>query len=142
MMNRKAQRRRLNHTIMEIVISPLAKGDGYASSTHYTHSSDLKTMQEIFQVGPLLGDAGTAGTNDLADMFLPGTIPSTIWPTGDYNHSGTIDAADYAVWRKGLGTTYTPSDYTRWAAASAWPPAAAQVRAKTPPSQSQQPRRS
>ena len=103
-----------NHTIMEILISPLAKGNGYASSLNYTHSSDLKTMQEIFQVGPLLGDAAAAGTNDLSDMFLPGTIPSTIWPAGDYNHSGTVDAADYAVWRKGLDTTYTQSDYDRW----------------------------
>jgi len=105
-----------NHTIMEILISPLAKGNGYASSLNYTHSSDLKTMQEIFQVGPLLGDAATAGTNDLSDMFLPGTIPSTIWPTGDYNHSGVIDTADYAIWRKGLGPTYTQSDYNRWRA--------------------------
>jgi hypothetical protein len=103
-----------NHTIMEIVISPLAKGNGYASSVNYTHSSDLKTMQEIFQVGPLLGDAAAAGTNDLSDMFLPGTIPSTIWPAGDYNHSGSVDAADYAVWRKGLGTTYTQPHYDRW----------------------------
>ncbi len=63
------------HTMMEILISPLAKGNGYASSLNYTHSSDLKTMQEIFQVGPLLGDAAVAGTNDLSDMFLPGTIP-------------------------------------------------------------------
>jgi phosphatidylinositol-3-phosphatase len=106
----------LNHTIMEILISPLAKGNGYASSLNYTHSSDLKTMQEIFQVGPLLGDAAAAGTNDLSDMFLPGTIPSTIWPVGDYNHSDTVDAADYAIWRKGLGTTYTQSDYNRWRA--------------------------
>src|SRR4029077_1780741 len=104
------------HTMMEILISPLAKGNGYASSLNYTHSSDLKTMQEVFQVGPLLGDAAAAGTNDLSDMFLPGTIPSTIWAAGDYNHSGTVDAADYAVWRKGLDTTYTQSDYPRWRA--------------------------
>jgi hypothetical protein len=105
-----------SHTLMEIVISPLAKGNGYASSLNYTHSSDLKTMQEIFQVGPLLGDAATAGTNDLSDIFLPGTIPSQIWPAGDYNHSGSVDAADYAVWRKGLGTTYTQPDYDTWRA--------------------------
>jgi phosphatidylinositol-3-phosphatase len=67
-----------NHTIMEIVISPLAKGYGYASSLSYTHSSDLKTMQEIFQVGPLLGDAAAAGTLDLSDLFVSNTIPSTV----------------------------------------------------------------
>ena len=73
---------------MEIVISPLAKGYGYASALNYTHSSDLKTMQEIFHVGPLLGDAAAAGTLDLSDMFLPNTIPTSVWLAGDYNHNG------------------------------------------------------
>src|SRR5207253_3134096 len=73
-----------NHTIMEIIVSPLAKGYGYASSLNYTHSSDLKTMQEIFQAGPLLGDAAASGTLDLSDMFVANTIlppvpePSTL----------------------------------------------------------------
>jgi hypothetical protein len=66
-----------NHTIMEIVISPRAHendhGLPYASSVFYTHSSDLRTMQEIFHVGPLLGDAVNA--NDLADLFKPGVVP-------------------------------------------------------------------
>ena len=36
----------------EIIISPLAKGDAYSNDAHYTHSSDLRTMQEIFGLGP------------------------------------------------------------------------------------------
>ncbi len=35
---------------------------------------------------------------------------------GDYNHNGVVDAADYVVWRKGLGTTYTQADYDVWRA--------------------------
>lgn len=35
---------------------------------------------------------------------------------GDYNRDGTVDAADYIVWRDGLGTTYTASDYDVWRA--------------------------
>jgi phosphatidylinositol-3-phosphatase len=66
-----------NHTIGEIVISPRAhenvEGLPYASTVNYTHSSDLRTMQEIFRVGPLLGDAVNA--NDLADLFKPGAFP-------------------------------------------------------------------
>ena len=100
-----------NHTIMEIVISPLAKGYGYASSLNYTHSSDLKTMQEIFQVGPLLGDAAAAGTLDLSDLFVPNTIPNTV--LGDFNQNGTADAADYVVWRKNGGTQ---AGYEMWRA--------------------------
>jgi phosphatidylinositol-3-phosphatase len=78
-----------NHTIGEIVISNLAhpneSGLPYASTVNMTHSSDLKTMQEIFQVGPLLGDAATPGTNDLSDLFAPGVIPSRIGGDGDWH---------------------------------------------------------
>ncbi len=35
---------------------------------------------------------------------------------GDYNQNGTVDAADYVVWRNGLGTTYTQDDYNIWRA--------------------------
>jgi hypothetical protein len=33
---------------------------------------------------------------------------------GDFNSNGVVDAADYVVWRKGLGTTYTQADYDVW----------------------------
>jgi hypothetical protein len=33
---------------------------------------------------------------------------------GDFNHDGTVDAADYVVWRNGLGTIYTQNDYNNW----------------------------
>ncbi len=35
---------------------------------------------------------------------------------GDYNQNGVVDAADYVVWRKGLGTIYTQNDYDVWCA--------------------------
>jgi T5SS/PEP-CTERM-associated repeat protein len=35
---------------------------------------------------------------------------------GDFNEDGSVDAADYVVWRKGLGTIYTPSDFGLWRA--------------------------
>lgn len=72
-----------NHTIGEIVISRLAHpnegGLPYASSIDYSHSSDLRTMQNIFHVkatggsSPYLGDAANA--TDLSDLFAPGVIP-------------------------------------------------------------------
>ena len=66
-----------NHTIGEIVISPRARknvnGIPYASPINYTHSSDLRTMQNIFHVGPYLGDAANA--TDLSDLFDPGAVP-------------------------------------------------------------------
>jgi hypothetical protein len=50
-----------------IVLSPHAKGGGYSNAIHYTHSSTLRTMQEIFGVKPFLGDAANA--TDLSDLF-------------------------------------------------------------------------
>jgi hypothetical protein len=40
--------------------------------------------------------------------------PGSNQPAGDYNHNGIVDAADYVVWRNGLGTTYTQADYVVW----------------------------
>ena len=33
---------------------------------------------------------------------------------GDFNHDNTVDAADYTVWRDGLGSVYTEEDYLTW----------------------------
>jgi hypothetical protein len=73
-----------NHALPFIVISTLAhhNEDGlpYASPVNYSHSSDLRTFQEIFHVratsgnSPYLGDAANA--NDLSDLFEPAVIPT------------------------------------------------------------------
>jgi phosphatidylinositol-3-phosphatase len=62
-------------TIGMIVLSPLARGNGYSSSVMYTHSSMLRTVQEIFHVTPLLGDAANAA--NLSDLFRPSVSPPT-----------------------------------------------------------------
>ncbi len=33
---------------------------------------------------------------------------------GDFNDDGQVDAADYTVWRDGLGSTFDPIDYDAW----------------------------
>ena len=72
----------LSHTIMEIVLSPLAKGNAYNSTLSYTHSSDVETLQQLFGVGPDQGisylgqtTSDTAGNRTLSDLFVPGAIP-------------------------------------------------------------------
>ncbi len=50
-----------------IMLSNNAKGGGYSNTIHYTHSSTLRTLEEIFGVTPLLGDAANA--TDLSDLF-------------------------------------------------------------------------
>jgi hypothetical protein len=71
-----------NTTLPEIIISPLAKGDAYASSVVMSHSSDLKTMDELFGLDfqtnlPAASDLNAFGNgynyvataNDLSDFF-------------------------------------------------------------------------
>ena len=50
-----------------MVMSPYAKGGGYSNTIRYTHSSLLRSLEEIFNVTPMLGDA--ANSNDLGDLF-------------------------------------------------------------------------
>jgi hypothetical protein len=50
-----------------IVLSPDARGHGYHNAVHYTHSSTLRTVEEIFGLHPLLGDAVRA--TDLRGLF-------------------------------------------------------------------------
>jgi hypothetical protein len=52
-------------------------GVPYSNTIQYSHSSTLRTMQEIFDVDPghgyhFLGGAATA--TDLSDLFAPGAI--------------------------------------------------------------------
>jgi len=73
-----------SHTLTEIAISPLAKGNAYNSTLNYTHSSDVKSLQELFDVsapgGGFLGDANTPGTNDLSDLFQAGALTPAASP--------------------------------------------------------------
>jgi phosphatidylinositol-3-phosphatase len=53
------------------------KGLPYASATEFSHSSTLRTMQEIFDVDPSSGYpwlGAAASAADLSDLFKPGAI--------------------------------------------------------------------
>ncbi len=68
-----------------------------------------------YSAGPLgsyelrwsLRDVGGSGWNMVAP-FQVVSLP------GDFNHDGAVDSADYAVWRKNPGGTYTQNDYNLW----------------------------
>jgi autotransporter-associated beta strand protein len=38
-------------------------------------------------------------------VSLTVVAPGSVIPTGDYNHNGVVDAADYTLWRDSLGST-------------------------------------
>lgn len=76
-----------SRTIGEIVISPLAKGNAFASNVELNHSSDVKTWEERFGL-PFInnpipatetnasgsGFNNVATVNDLSDLFVPKAI--------------------------------------------------------------------
>jgi hypothetical protein len=76
-----------NFTLPYIVISPLAKGNAYASSVPLSHSSDIKTWEEVFGLAEIsnpipAGETNNFGgfnavnlANDISDLFVPGAIP-------------------------------------------------------------------
>jgi hypothetical protein len=63
---------------------------------------DDRDMVGNFYIGyrENLPGTGTSGRPPTYDLFVaaPGGV------TGDYNNNGTVDAADYVVWRKNTGT--------------------------------------
>lgn len=82
-----------------IVLSPLARGSGYFNSIHYTHSSFLRTMQEIFNVSPWLGDAANA--TDLGDLFTKFALAPAGVTNGAFRLtvSGVVPGrTNFAVW--------------------------------------------
>lgn len=87
-----------------IVLSPLAKGGGYFNSVHYTHSSTLRTLQKIFGVGPLLGDAANA--TDLSDLFVTDAIPTADSALFVKNVTQTQAGATTVTWPSQTGTNY------------------------------------
>ncbi len=90
-----------------ILLSPFAKGNGYHNTTHYDHSSTLRTMEEIFGVSPMLG--GAANATDLSDLF---TVSALATPTPTLAPIGSTTSLHYtsnSVFD--VNGNYTPGAY-------------------------------
>ncbi|QDV72598.1 CRTAC1 family protein [Botrimarina mediterranea] len=71
--------------------------------------ADATVVEELLIVWP---DGSKQGLQSVAaDQYL--TV--TFLP-GDYSGDGVVDAADYTVWRDGLGDQFVQSDYDVWLA--------------------------
>jgi sugar lactone lactonase YvrE len=116
---RLVERQNLNGTLRETLYGPsglvLPHGLALDSSSGFVYVADADGRQvyrgdldgasSLVAIGPV----GLQNPWDVALVVLQSR-------TGDFNGDGAIDAADYVVWRKGLGTKYTPDDYTIWRA--------------------------
>ena len=98
---------------LSVLGSPL----GDIKITAFVNSGPHNFVSNQFAgVGVLRGNLGDnlAGINlatIAGNQYI--TVPHTGLP-GDYNYDGVVDTADYIVWRKGLGTTFTAADYDAW----------------------------
>jgi hypothetical protein len=58
----------------------------------------------------VIENSSSTSSPDIAGPYE--LIPNLL--SGDYNDDGMVDAADFVVWRKGLGMTYSQNDYGIW----------------------------
>ena len=54
------------------------------------------------------------GTRQTLNTILGDQYITVTYNPGDYNSDNAVDAGDYLVWRKGLGTDYRMDDYLVW----------------------------
>jgi hypothetical protein len=84
-------------------------------SVHNTSLSDLPNASTVLNdlMQPYSGNNQQFVGSDHLPIVADYNV--TLLP-GDLNNNGVVDEADYAVWRKGLGTTYLQADYSIWRA--------------------------
>lgn len=84
-------------------------------------SSYTPTTGDTFELITFDEGAGEFGALDLPTdhqwvvTYEDDAVLLTVSEPGDFNGDGRVDAADYTVWRDGLGTTYDQGDYDTWA---------------------------
>jgi hypothetical protein len=118
-----------NYTLPEVIISPLAKGNAYASSLEYSHSSDLRTMLEIFNAHTFsnsipASETRAAGTgynnistvNDFSDLFASYTAPTsfTLTPTSGSGFNLTFVLTTNETYRV-LASSQLDTPMSNWA---------------------------
>jgi probable HAF family extracellular repeat protein len=80
---------------------------------------DLNTLIDPLSGWELLdaadiNDAGQIAGQGVINGEYHAYLITPIFLPGDFNQDGSVNAGDYVVWRKGLGTTYTQNDYDIW----------------------------
>ena len=97
--------------------------NGFDFTASLAMNMPWKVTQRDVTLAGVLAD-GTPFSFDLASVpsqyggsFDPnGLLTVTRVLPGDFNGDAKVDAADYVVWRRGLGTTYALSHYDIWRA--------------------------
>ncbi len=100
----------LKNPLLMIVLSPLAKGNGYTSAILYNHGSLLRTVEDIFGIQPYI--RASASMPSLVDLFnLSGVVitPTPAGKTGDINSDGKVDIVDIGIAIDNYGKSPIPN---------------------------------
>lgn len=120
-----------HHVVLNIdrdaTTSVYIDGALFGSNTTSAGSLDGAFNFRLFNDGTGTYSAGAGFSNLMLDEFSAWSRLLTndeiaflsssaiaIGLAGDFNHNGIVDGADYVVWRKGLGSTFTQNDYNTW----------------------------
>lgn len=95
--------------VYEILVDPQNMANGGNGWIRLLEFDPDGTTVHVKTYSPYLNQWDTSPDN-FYDIQLSPLLP------GDFNDDGIVDAADYTVWRDGLGTTYTNADYDTWRA--------------------------
>ncbi len=99
-----------NHDLIWYLLStPLPPEGAYAFFARLT--SDVYAPSDPFLV--VINNGGVDGSQMITAALAINAAAVDLLP-GNFNQDGTVDAADYTVWRNGLGTAYAPEDYNVW----------------------------
>jgi hypothetical protein len=93
--------------VYELLVDPqnmAAGGNGWIRLLEFDPDG---TTVHVKTYSPYLNQWDTS-PDTFYDIELSPIVP------GDFNHDGVNDAADYTVWRDGLGSMYTMADYDVW----------------------------
>jgi uncharacterized protein YjbI with pentapeptide repeats len=88
---------------------------GVSISSQIGRTFDVFDWTGVTPTGTL--NVASPFTWNLSSLYTTGEVTLTAAPgvtPGDFNHDGAVDAADYVVWRKGIGVAWTQENYTLW----------------------------
>ena len=117
-------------TTLVVDDDPLDDGLGWSIGSEFFDVTAVEEIRAVMFVGDFANTDLTLGgsffvDNIVVEVFktealmnaaaIPNSAP-TAGLLGDYNLNGKVDAADYTVWRDGLGDEFVAGDYDVWKA--------------------------
>jgi hypothetical protein len=89
-----------------VIVDNVSDVTQLVSTSSFSPQSGLSVVTNVFLTG--LSSSDSINLISFTQRFSQSGVPVL---AGDYNKNGTVDAADYVVWRKNDGT---PAGYTAW----------------------------